>query len=158
MRVGLGFDIHRFDPKRPLVLGGVPIPGSPGLLGHSDADCALHALADALLGAAALGDIGQHFPDSDPRWKGADSARIVERVAGMLRDAGFRVGNVDLTILAERPRIAPHREAMRSRIGALLGIPPERVGLKAGTLEGMGALGRAEGIACQAVCLLEETV
>lgn len=157
MRVGQGFDIHRFDPKRPLVLGGVPIPGSPGLLGHSDADCALHALADALLGAAAMGDIGQHFPDSDPRWKGADSARIVERVVGMLQGAGFRISNVDLTILAERPRIAPHRDAMRARIGALLGIPPERVGLKAGTLEGMGALGRAEGIACQAVCLVEET-
>jgi len=155
MRVGIGFDIHRFDPTRPLRLGGVPLPGSPGLLGHSDADCALHALADALLGAAALGDIGQHFPDRDPAYKDADSAVLLARVVDMVTTLGYRVGNVDLTILAETPRIAPYREAMRARIAGLLRIPLDRVGLKAGTLEGMGALGRAEGIACQAICLLE---
>lgn len=156
MRVGTGFDLHRFDPSRPLRLGGVTIPGAPGLSGHSDADCVLHAIADALLGAAGLGDLGEHFPDTDPSWKGADSARILGRVAAMVAAKDLRVANVDCTVLAERPRIAPHRTAMRARIAEILGLPADAVNVKACTLEGTGALGRGEGIACQAVCLLEE--
>jgi 2-C-methyl-D-erythritol 2,4-cyclodiphosphate synthase len=156
MRVGTGFDLHRFDPSRPLRLGGVTIPGAPGLAGHSDADCVLHAIADALLGAAGLGDLGEHFPDADPAWKGADSSAILGRVGAMLAAKDLRVANVDCTVLAERPRIAPYRAAMRARIAAILGLSADAVSVKAGTLEGMGALGRGEGIACQAVCLLEE--
>jgi 2-C-methyl-D-erythritol 2,4-cyclodiphosphate synthase len=157
MRVGTGYDLHRLGADRPLRLGGVEIPGGPGLVGHSDADCVLHAISDSLLGAASLGDIGQHFPDDDPAWKDADSGELMRRVAGMVREAGYSVVNVDCTVLAERPRLAPHRAAMRGRIAELLSIPEQSVGVKATTLEGIGPLGRSEAIACQAACLLEET-
>ncbi|MGH7163552.1 MAG: 2-C-methyl-D-erythritol 2,4-cyclodiphosphate synthase [Planctomycetota bacterium] len=156
MRVGFGFDCHRFGQDRPLRLGGVTVPGAPGLVAHSDGDCVLHAIADALLGAAGLPDLGEQFPDTDPRWKDADSGALLRLVAGRVAAAGFRVGNVDVTLLAERPRIAPHREAMRARIAELLGVPVAGVGVKATTLERMGALGRGEGVACQAVCLVTE--
>ncbi|MHC4224196.1 MAG: 2-C-methyl-D-erythritol 2,4-cyclodiphosphate synthase, partial [Planctomycetota bacterium] len=119
MRVGTGYDLHRLGADRPLRLGGVEIPGGPGLVGHSDADCVLHAISDSLLGAASLGDIGQHFPDDDPAWKDADSGELMRRVAGMVREAGYSIVNVDCTVLAERPRLAPHRAAMRGRIAEL---------------------------------------
>ncbi|MHC4338972.1 MAG: 2-C-methyl-D-erythritol 2,4-cyclodiphosphate synthase [Planctomycetota bacterium] len=157
MRVGTGYDLHRLGADRPLRLGGVEIPGGPGLVGHSDADCVLHAISDSLLGAASLGDIGQHFPDDDPAWKDADSGELMRRVAGMVREAGYSIVNVDCTVLAERPRLAPHRAAMRGRIAELLSIPEQSVGVKATTLEGLGPLGRSEAIACQSACLLEET-
>jgi len=156
MRIGIGFDVHRLGAPRPLRLGGVEIPGAPGLIGHSDADCLLHALADALLGAAGLDDIGEHFPDTDAAFKDADSAELLERVAGMVAHAGYRIANVDATVMAERPRLAPFRGAMRARIASILKIDDAAVSAKFGTLEGLGALGRGEGIACQAVCLLEE--
>ncbi|MHC4930651.1 MAG: 2-C-methyl-D-erythritol 2,4-cyclodiphosphate synthase [Planctomycetota bacterium] len=157
MRVGTGYDLHRLGADRPLRLGGVEIPGGPGLVGHSDADCVLHAISDSLLGASSLGDIGQHFPDDDPAWKDADSGELMRRVAGMVREAGYVIVNVDCTVLAERPRLAPHRLAMRGRIAELLSIPEQSVGVKATTLEGLGPLGRSEAIACHAACLLEET-
>ncbi|MGQ0614207.1 MAG: 2-C-methyl-D-erythritol 2,4-cyclodiphosphate synthase [Planctomycetaceae bacterium] len=156
MRVGSGFDIHRLGAPRPLRLGGVAIPEGPGLIGHSDADCLLHALADALLGAAGLPDIGHHFPPGEPRFKDADSALLLLEVRRLVAGAGFRVANVDCTVLAERPRLEPYREPMRKRIAELLGLAPGSVGVKFGTMEGLGAVGRGEGIACQAVCLLEE--
>ncbi len=157
MRVGTGFDIHRLGASRPLRLGGVEIPGSKGLVGHSDADCVLHAIADALLGAAGLPDIGHHFPDSDPAWRDADSADLLRAVVRMVGEAGYRVANVDTTILAERPKLSPHRDAMRARIAGVLGVEPSAVGVKATTLEALGALGRREGIACIACALLEES-
>jgi 2-C-methyl-D-erythritol 4-phosphate cytidylyltransferase/2-C-methyl-D-erythritol 2,4-cyclodiphosphate synthase len=153
-RVGTGFDIHRFAPDRKLLLGGVHLEGESGLEGHSDADVVLHAAMDALLGGAGLGDIGAHFPPGDPEWEGADSSRLAEIVAGLVRARGFGILNIDLTILAEKPRIGPHVDAMRVAIAGSLGIDPGRIGLKATTLEGLGALGRGEGIACQAVALL----
>ena len=154
MRVGTGFDVHAFGPGDSVMLGGVRIPHAHGVRAHSDGDVVLHALCDALLGAAGLGDIGQHFPDSDPQWRGADSARFVAAVLGMLRAQHLRILNVDVTVLAQLPRVAPHREAMRQRIAGLLGIVPGCVNLKATTTEGLGFLGRAEGIAAQAVVLL----
>ena len=155
LRVGTGFDAHRFCDGRPLVLGGVAFPGEArGLAGHSDADAVLHAAMDALLGAAALGDIGLLFPPGDPRFRGAASTALAARVAERVRESGFEIVNVDLTVLAERPRIAARAREMREAIAACLGVGPERVGLKATTLEGMGALGREEGIACQAVALV----
>ena len=155
MRVGIGFDVHPFseDPSRPLVLGGVTIAGERGLAGHSDADVAAHAVADAILGAAGLGDIGAHFPDTDPRWKGADSLRILGGVVELLTEAGWSVGNVDVSVVTEAPRLAPHREEMGRRMGAVVGAP---VSVKAKRAEGLGAIGRGEGIACYAVALLEE--
>lgn len=155
MRVGIGFDVHPFseDPSRPLVLGGVTIAGEPGLAGHSDADVVAHAAADALLGAAGLGDIGAHFPDTDPRWKGADSLRILGGVIDLVAAAGWSVGNVDVSVVTEAPRLAPHRDEMVRRMGAVLGAP---VSVKAKRAEGLGAIGRGEGIACYAVALLEE--
>jgi 2-C-methyl-D-erythritol 4-phosphate cytidylyltransferase/2-C-methyl-D-erythritol 2,4-cyclodiphosphate synthase len=156
LRVGTGFDIHRFGEGRDLVLGGVPFPGEPGLLGHSDADVVLHAAMDALLGAAALGDIGVHFPPGDPRFAGAASTGLARDVACLLHDQGFEIVNLDLTVLAERPRIRERALAMREEIARCLGLDLSRVGLKATTLEGLGALGRGEGIACQAVALLRE--
>lgn len=155
MRVGIGYDIHRFAPGRPMVLCGVPLPGDVGLEGHSDADAALHAVMDALLGAAGLGDIGEHFPPSDPRWRGADSGELLRAVLAQVTPR-FRVCNVDLTIVGERPRIGPHRAAMRARLAELLDIPTARVNVKATTNEGLGALGRGEGLAALAVALLEE--
>jgi 2-C-methyl-D-erythritol 2,4-cyclodiphosphate synthase len=156
MRVGVGYDIHRFDASRGLVLGGVEFPGEVGLAGHSDADVALHALADALLGAAALGDIGDHFPPTDERWRNADSARLLEVVVSMIAGS-YSIANVDLTIIAERPKVAPRRAEMRGRIAEILGLPDERVSLKATTNEALGAIGRAEGIAALATVLLDET-
>jgi 2-C-methyl-D-erythritol 2,4-cyclodiphosphate synthase len=154
MRVGTGFDLHRLGAERPLVLGGVTIPGSPGLIGHSDADCVLHALADAALGAAGLPDIGHFFPDTDPKYEGADSARLLAEAVALVRARGWAMVNADVTVLAERPRLAPHREAMRARIAAVLGLDAGAVGVKFTTMEGVGAIGRGEAIACQAVCLL----
>lgn len=156
MRVGIGYDVHPFDAARPLVLGGVRVDGAWGLRGHSDADVLLHALADACLGAAALGDLGEHFPDSDPAWRGAPSAVLLGRVLEMVRAKGLTVSNVDATVVAERPRLSPHRAAMRERIASLLGLPVERVSVKASTNNGLGSLGRAEGIAAVAVVLLDE--
>ena len=152
MRVGQGFDIHRFaDDDRPLVLAGVHIPGEPGLHGHSDADAIAHAVSDALLGAAGLGDIGEHFPDSDPQWKGADSMQILCQVVGKVRAAGWRVENVDVNVICERPKIAPHRAAMQANLAAAVGAP---VSVKGRRAEGLGSIGRVEGIACMAVALL----
>lgn len=155
MRVGCGFDVHAFGPGDFLMLGGVRVPHARGVLAHSDGDVLLHALCDALLGAAGLGDIGEHFKDTDPQWRGADSALFVTRVCAMLRERGLTVLNADLTLIAGAPKLAPHRAAMRTRIAALLGVAPACVNLKATTTEGLGFLGRAEGIAAQAVVLLE---
>jgi len=154
MRVGLGFDLHRLGADRPLLLGGVEIPGSPGLIGHSDADCVLHAITDALLGAAGTGlDIGALFPDDDPAYLNADSAELLKQA---MRRVGGQVENVDCMVLAERPKLAPHREAMRQRIADLLGIEVDRVGVKATTMEGLGPIGEGKAIACQAVILIRE--
>jgi 2-C-methyl-D-erythritol 2,4-cyclodiphosphate synthase len=154
MRVGSGFDVHAFGPGEFVMLGGVRIAHHRGVVAHSDGDVLLHALCDALLGAAGLGDIGQHFKDSDPRWKGADSRQFVTQVLAMLRAQGLQVVNADLTLLAQEPRLAPHRDAIRSQVAQLLGLEPARVNLKATTTEGLGFLGRAEGLAAQAVVLL----
>ena len=156
MRIGSGVDVHAFGPGDHLMLGGVRIAHTRGVVAHSDGDVVLHALCDALLGAAGLGDIGQHFPDSDPRWKAAASARFVTAVLGMLRPRRLAVVNADLTVIAEAPRVAPHREAICREVARLLEVPPERVNLKATTTERLGFLGRAEGIAAQAVVLLSE--
>ena len=153
IRVGQGFDVHPWsdDRDRRLVLGGVPIDGERGLAGHSDADVVAHAVADALLGAAGLGDIGSHFPDTDPRWRGADSLTLLAHVAALVRQSGWAVGNVDTTVILEAPRLAPHRTAMEERLAGTVGGP---VSVKAKRAEGLGALGRGEGIACFAVALL----
>ena len=153
-RVGLGVDFHRFVEDRPLVLGGVTIPFEKGLLGHSDADVLLHAISDALLGAASLGDIGRHFPDTDSRYKNADSAQLLAAVVGMLKTHGWEAGNVDAVVIAETPKLAPHVLSIRSRIAELLGVSLDRVGVKATTCETMGALGRREGMAAQCVVLI----
>ena len=155
MRVGIGYDVHRLVGGRPLVLGGVAIESELGLEGHSDADVALHALCDALLGAAALGDIGQHFPPSDQRWRGADSLDLLGRVAALLAEDGYRVGNVDLTVVAERPRLGPRVAEMRRRIAGALGVGVEAVSVKATTNEGIGFVGRGEGIAAIATAIIE---
>jgi 2-C-methyl-D-erythritol 2,4-cyclodiphosphate synthase len=154
-RVGTGFDLHRLAPGRPLVLGGVPIPHAEGLLGHSDADALLHALADALLGAAGLGDLGQHFPDTDPRYAGADSRGLLRETVRLVKQAGWAVVNVDSTVIAERPRLAPHIPAMRAQIARLLEIPEGAVSVKAKTHEGVDGIGRGEAIAAHAVVLLQ---
>ena len=155
MRVGSGLDIHAFGPGDSLVLGGVRVPHSRGIVAHSDGDVLLHALVDALLGAAALGDIGQHFPDSDPQWKGADSRRFVAATLEMLARRKLRIVNVDLTLLAQAPRIAAYRDQIREAIAALLGVANTQVNLKATTPEFLGALGRSEGLAALATVLLE---
>ena len=154
-RTGIGYDVHRLEAGRPLVLGGVTIPAERGLLGHSDADVAIHAIIDALLGAAALGDIGQHFPPGDPAYKDSDSRRLLALVRDLLDRHGWRAVNVDCTIVAEAPRLAPHVAAMRAALSETLGIEGERVGVKATTNEGLGFLGRGEGIAALAVATLE---
>jgi 2-C-methyl-D-erythritol 2,4-cyclodiphosphate synthase len=154
MRIGSGIDVHAFGPGDHVTLCGVRIPHDRGLVAHSDGDVAIHALCDAILGALALGDIGQHFPDTDPRFRGADSRRLLREVAGMAAARRWRIGNVDLTVLAEVPRVAPHRDAMRANLAADLGIDPDRVSIKATTTEKLGAVGRREGIAAQAVVLL----
>ncbi len=153
-RVGQGYDAHRFAPGRRLVLAGAEIEHPLGLAGHSDADVATHALMDALLGAAALGDIGALFPDDDAQYSGASSLELLRRVSGRMRDAGWAVVNVDVTIVCQEPRLAPHREAMRANLAAALGVPVDAVGVKATTTEGMGFEGRGEGIAASAVCLV----
>lgn len=156
MRVGLGYDVHRLTEGRKLILGGVDIPWEKGLLGHSDADVLIHAIMDALLGAAALGDIGQHFPDTDPAYKGISSLRLLDHVAGLLKKQGFSVGNIDAVIIAQKPKMAPYIPKMRQNIAQALGISADRVNIKATTEEKLGFTGREEGIASQAVCLLEE--
>ena len=155
MRIGSGFDVHAFGPGGFVMLGGVRVAHTHGVIAHSDGDVLLHALCDALLGAAGLGDIGQHFKDTDPKWRGADSAGFVTAVLAQLRAAGLRVVNADLTVIAQAPKVAPHREAMQARIAQLLAVPVRQVNIKATTTEGLGFLGRAEGIAAQAVVLLE---
>jgi len=156
MRVGTGFDVHAFGPGDFIMLGGVRVPHAHGVIAHSDGDVALHALCDALLGAAGLGDIGEHFANHDPRWRGAASGHFVTEVLAMLAPLGLRIGNVDITVLAETPKVAPHREAMRAQIAGLLRVARERVNVKATTTEGLGFLGRAEGIAAHAAVLLYE--
>jgi 2-C-methyl-D-erythritol 2,4-cyclodiphosphate synthase len=154
MRVGSGYDVHAFGPGDHVVLGGVRIPHDHGVVAHSDGDVVLHALCDALLGALALGDIGEHFPDSDPRWRGADSRRFLRHCSALLREHGWRCVNADLTIVAQAPRIGPYRTQMRQNIADDLGVALDRINVKATTSEGLGALGRAEGLACQAVVLV----
>jgi 2-C-methyl-D-erythritol 2,4-cyclodiphosphate synthase len=158
MCVGIGYDVHRYDEARDLVLGGVELPHEVGLAGHSDADVLLHAIIDALLGAAGLGDIGQTFPPDDSQWKDASSLDLLRRASALVREAGFEVGNVDATVIAEGPRLAPHISAMRERIAAALGVDARRVSVKATTHEGLGSLGRGEGIAAMAVALVGEMV
>lgn len=155
MRIGQGIDIHRFseDPHRPLVLGGVVIEGARGLGGHSDADAVCHALSDAVLGAVGLGDLGRHFPDTDPVWEGANSVGLLTEVVRMARDQGYGCVNADCTVVADAPRLAPYTQAMIDTLSAVLGAP---VSVKATRAEGLGALGRAEGIACVAIVLLEQ--
>jgi 2-C-methyl-D-erythritol 2,4-cyclodiphosphate synthase len=155
MRRGIGYDSHRFAPGRRLILAGVEIPYEWGLIGHSDADAAAHAITDAILGAAALGDIGAHFPPTDDRWKDADSIDLLERAVRIVEEGGYRVVNVDLTIICEVPRVLPYVPAMRERLAAAIGIGVDRVSVKGKTNEGMGWIGRGEGIAVQAVALLE---
>lgn len=156
IRIGHGYDVHRFDEGRKLVLGGVEILYDKGLLGHSDADVLLHAIADSLLGAAALGDIGKHFPDSDEKYKGADSLVLLCEVAKLLRENGYCTVNVDSTVIAEAPKLAPHIPLMRENIAAALGIEVSCVSVKATTEEGLGFTGNKEGIAAHAVCLIDE--
>jgi 2-C-methyl-D-erythritol 2,4-cyclodiphosphate synthase len=155
LRIGHGFDVHAFAEGRRLVLGGVDIPHERGLLGHSDADVLIHAICDALLGAAGLGDIGRHFPDSDARYQGIDSRELLRHVAGLLDARGWRVSNVDATLIAQAPRMAPHIPAMRERLAADLGIAVDALNVKATTTEKLGFTGRQEGIAAEAVCLLQ---
>lgn len=154
MRIGTGYDVHRLVRDRDLIIGGVRIPYEKGLLGHSDADVLLHAVMDALLGAAGLGDIGQHFPDTDPAYAGADSLKLLEHVAGLLRERGFVVGNVDATVLAQRPKLAPHIPRMRENLARAMGAEPAQVNVKATTEEGLGFTGSGGGMAAHAVCLL----
>ena len=155
LRVGIGYDIHAMMEGRPLILGGIHIPFGKGLLGHSDGDALLHAVADAMLGAAALGDIGCHFPDTDPRFRDADSAKLLGLVASLLKEKGWRVVNVDSNIIAERPKMSQHFEEMRARIAAILGIDIGCVSVKARTSEGIGAIGRNNAISTHAVALIE---
>ncbi len=155
MRVGIGYDVHPFDAARPLILGGVRIERSPGLSGYSDADVLLHAVIDALLGAAGMDDIGRHFPPGDPAYKDIDSAELLRRTRELLAKSGHAIGNVDATVIAEAPKLAPHIPSMRKAIAAALEIDESRVSVKATTHEGLGAIGRGEGIAAMAVALIE---
>lgn len=156
MRVGQGYDVHAFEPGDFVTLGGVKIPHTQGVKAHSDGDVLLHALCDALLGAAGLGDIGMHFPDTDARWRNADSRSFVRHVRELIELKGWATANVDATVLAEAPRLGKHRDAMRANIAADLGIDVNRVNIKATTSEGMGFIGRKEGLACMAVVLLDQ--
>ena len=155
VRVGHGYDVHRLTEGRRLILGGVDVPWERGLLGHSDADVLTHAVMDALLGAAGLGDIGRHFPDNDPAYAGADSLRLLEHVVGLLREQGYCVGNVDATVLAQRPKLAPHIPSMRDNLARVMGVDPGQVNVKATTEEGLGFTGSGEGMAAHAVALIE---
>jgi 2-C-methyl-D-erythritol 2,4-cyclodiphosphate synthase len=154
IRIGQGFDVHAFGDGDHVMLGGVRVPHTRGVLAHSDGDVALHALCDALLGALALGDIGKHFPPSDPQWKGADSRAFLRHCEALIRQQGWRVGNCDITVVCERPKVGPHAQAMREAIAGDLGIAMDAVSVKATTTETLGFAGRGEGIAAQAVCLL----
>jgi 2-C-methyl-D-erythritol 2,4-cyclodiphosphate synthase len=154
-RIGLGYDVHAFTEGRPLILGGVTIPYEYGLSGHSDADAVIHAVVDALLGAAALGDIGTHFPSHDPRWKDQPSMVFLTYTRDLLREKGWTVGNVDATIVAERPKMLPHVQAMRSHLAEHLQVEVEQISVKATTTDGLGFAGRREGVACQAIALIE---
>jgi 2-C-methyl-D-erythritol 2,4-cyclodiphosphate synthase len=154
VRTGIGVDTHAFAPGRRLILGGVDVPHEQGLAGHSDADVLTHAIIDALLGAAGLGDIGRHFPDTDPDYEGADSMVLLRRIAGLLERHGFAIEHVDSTVMLERPKLAPHRDAMRAGLAGAMGVAPERVSVKATTGEGMGFVGRREGVAAMAVATL----
>lgn len=155
VRVGIGYDIHAFDASRTLVLGGIKVPGSWGLRGHSDADVLLHAIVDAMLGAAGLGDLGDHFPDTDPEWEGIPSALLVAEALAKVRAKGWVLGNVDATVIAERPKLSPYRAAIEERVAALLELDPSAVNVKATTNEALGAVGRGEGMAAMAVVLLQ---
>ncbi|MCI8374385.1 MAG: 2-C-methyl-D-erythritol 2,4-cyclodiphosphate synthase [Lachnospiraceae bacterium] len=154
MRVGMGYDVHKLVEGRALILGGVDIPYEKGLLGHSDADVLVHAIMDALLGAAALGDIGQHFPDTDPAYQGISSIRLLEQVGTLLEDANYVVGNIDATIIAQRPKMAPHIRAMREHVAGALKLSLSQINIKATTEEGLGFTGTGEGISAQAICAL----
>lgn len=155
MRIGHGYDVHRLVEGRDLILGGVKIPYEKGLLGHSDADVLTHAVMDALLGAAALGDIGKHFPDTDPAYKGADSLKLAEHVAALLANQGYRIGNVDATVIAQAPKLAPHIPFMKQNLARALGCDADRINVKATTEEHLGFTGEGLGIAAHAVCLIE---
>jgi 2-C-methyl-D-erythritol 2,4-cyclodiphosphate synthase len=157
MRIGFGYDVHRLVENRPLLLGGVEIPHEAGLAGHSDADVLLHAVVDALLGAAALGDLGTHFPNTDAEWEGADSQILLRRVTRRVKEHGYAPHNVDATVLLERPKLRPHVDAMRTNIARALSLDRERVSVKATTTEELGLVGREEGIAAQAVCTIRAT-
>ena len=154
MRIGMGYDVHKLTEGRKLIIGGVEIPYEKGLLGHSDADVLLHAISDALLGAAALGDIGKHFPDTDPAYKGADSLKLLEQVGKLLEENCFFIENIDATIIAQAPKMRPHIDTMRANIAGVLGIDISQVNVKATTEEGLGFTGSKEGISSQAICLL----
>ena len=156
MRIGHGYDVHKLVPDRDLILGGVKIEYELGLLGHSDADVLLHAVSDALLGAAGLGDIGRHFPDTDPQYKGADSLKLLQIVAEKVQDAGYRVSNIDVTMIAQRPKLKDHIPQMVVNIAGAVGVAPTRVNVKATTEEKLGFTGEGLGMSCHAVCLLEE--
>lgn len=155
MRIGMGYDVHKVVEGRKMIIGGVEIPGDKGLLGHSDADVLLHAISDALLGAAALGDIGKHFPDTDPAYKGISSMVLLEHVGRLLEEKMYFIGNIDATIIAQRPKMAPYREAMRENVARALKISIDKVNIKATTEEGLGFTGSGEGISAQAIALLE---
>ena len=154
-RTGIGYDLHRLEPGRPLVLGGIQIPFEKGPVGHSDGDALAHAICDALLGAAGLGDIGTHFPDTDPQWKGANSLRFLEHVRGLVAERGLRISHVDAVVITEKPKLGPHFPMMRQALARVLGIGLEHINLKAKTNEGVDAVGRGEAIAAQAVATLE---
>lgn len=156
MRIGHGYDVHRFAPERALVLGGVSLAYELGLLGHSDADVVLHAVMDSLLGAAGQRDIGYHFPDTDPAFLGADSMQLLRRVASIVAECGYRVSNVDVTVIAQKPKLKPYIPQMEENIAAALGLDVSRINVKATTEEGLGFTGSMQGISCHAVCLLEE--
>ena len=156
MRIGHGYDVHKLVPCRDLILGGVKIEHPLGLLGHSAADVLLHAVSDALLGASGLGDIGKHFPDTDPQYKGADSLKLLKIVGQKVTACGYRISNIDVTMIAQQPKLRPHIETMERNIAAALGIDPSRVNVKATTEERLGFTGSGEGMACHAVCLLDE--
>ncbi|HWP98337.1 MAG TPA: 2-C-methyl-D-erythritol 2,4-cyclodiphosphate synthase [Syntrophomonadaceae bacterium] len=158
VRIGTGYDVHRLQVGRKLILGGLKIPHHQGLLGHSDADVLLHAICDALLGAAALGDIGKHFPDSDDRFKGISSLQLLDRVRVLLEEAGFAVVNIDSTIVAQQPRLAPYIPEMRAKVAGILNLGVEQVSIKATTTEGLGPEGREEGISAQAVALIKTLI
>ncbi len=156
MRIGHGYDVHRLVEERPLILGGVQIPYEKGLLGHSDADVLTHALMDALLGAAGLGDIGKHFPDTDPQYEGISSLELLRHVCKLLREKGYFLGNADITLIAQRPKIGPHMPEMLKNLAEVMDCPENRLNIKATTEEKLGFTGEGAGMACHAVCLLEE--